>query len=147
MSREPRNPPPTTSSFEPAKRGISGALERGRLRLLEWEQSGTLISADQFAGLAGVPVTALPEAEARHELFSLTVDGRTLYPAELLKLEPEVATVVCYALGDLDGASKLVFLLRGHGALSGKTVADAVSQGRLDQVIALAQAFSRDTTS
>jgi hypothetical protein len=42
-------------------------------------------------------------------------------------------------LGDIDPASKLIFLKRKHGALGGSTPADAVEKGKLVDVVRLAK--------
>lgn len=72
-------------------------------------------------------------------MFSVTVDSRRYYPAELLKLERAAVAAVCIALTDADAAGKLVFVLRKHGGLAGMTVAEAVAAGRLERVTQLAE--------
>jgi len=49
--------------------------------------------------------------------------------------------VLCRALSGDDEASKLVFLMRTHGALAGRTPAAAIAQGQLALVLQLASAW------
>jgi len=62
---------------------------------------------------------------------------------EALKLGRAELAAVVKALGDESATSKLVFLLRRHGALDGRTPAEAVDEGRLDGVLRLARAWGR----
>lgn len=121
--------------------GLRGALERGRLAQADWVRDGVVLSSAEFAARYGVTVDALLAMETRGELFSVAVGGEHFWPAELLKLEPKVAAELCRALGDEPGSGKLIFLMRGHGALAGRSVTDAVRHGQLADVLRLARAW------
>lgn len=127
----------------PSGGGRSGAAERGRAARLAWARDGTLVCAQYFAARRGLSVGELLALVARGELFSVTVEHVSLYPAELLKLSHTDAVALCSALDGEDDATKLVFLMREHGALAGRTVAESVAIGRLQQVLDLARAWAR----
>jgi len=80
-------------------------------------------------------------AEARRELFALEVDGARWYPSELLKLSPSDAAGLCRALSGDDETSKLIVLMRTHGALAGRTATAAIAQGQLARVLQLSSAW------
>ena len=68
----------------------------------------------------------------------------TASPAVLSLLNLAVAAV-CRALGDLGASEKLMFWLREHGALAGKSVAAALEAGTaLAKVERLAAAWVRE---
>ena len=59
-------------------------------------------------------------------------------------LDREAVAAVCRALGDLGASEKLMFWLRDHGALAGKSVAAALEAGAgLAKVERLAAAWAR----
>lgn len=74
-------------------------------------------------------------------LFSMIVDGKPYYVAELLKFEPTAAAALCTALGIEGPASKLIFFLRKHGMLDGMTVAQAVEVGGMREALTAAEAW------
>ena len=62
-----------------------------------------------------------------------------------LGLDREAVAAVCRALGDLGASEKLMFWLRDHGALAGKSVAAALQAGAgLAKVERLAAAWARE---
>jgi len=121
--------------------GLRGALERGRAAREAWIREEVVLPSAEFATRYGVAVAALPALESSGELFSVEVGGEPYWPAELLKLEPTVAAEICRALGDDSDSAKLMFLMRNHGALAGRSVAHAVRHGRLADVLRLARAW------
>lgn len=121
--------------------GLAGARERGRAARLAWTQDGTVLTAADYAAARGIEPSVLPELEANGELFSLDIEGGRWYPAELLKLAPDEAVVLCRELAGMDDpSSQLVFLMRTHGALAGQTVTMAIANGRLARVLQLIHA-------
>lgn len=124
--------------------GLAGALERGRAARRSWTQDGTLLSAADYAAHRGVAPAALQHFEGRGELFSLDVNGRRWYPAELLKLSAEDAAALCKELAGEEAARQLIFVMRKHGALGGQTVAEATGRGQLVHVLQLAAAWSKE---
>lgn len=59
----------------------------------------------------------------------MKIGNRLYYPQPFLNLDRESVAIVCRALGALGSGEKLMFWLRGHGALAGKTVAAALDAG------------------
>lgn len=100
-----------------------------------------LLPSAEFAARYGVAVEVLPALESKGELFRVEVGGETYWPAELLELEPGVVAELCRALGVESGDAKQIFLMRSHGALAGRSVADAVRNGQLADVLRLARAW------
>lgn len=116
--------------MKPATGGLTGAIARGEQVKREWTKDGTLLTPRTFARRRQTTVDELLNAEARGELFSMRVEGRPYYVAELLKFAPAAAAALCVALGTEDPASKMIFLMRKHGMLDGKTVAEAFRMRR-----------------
>ena len=129
---------------ERATGGLTSALGRGLTARLAWTHDGTLLTATDYAAARGIPPPALPELEALGELFSLDIEGARWYPSELLKLSPDVADAVCRAMAGDEPARQLVFIMRKHGALAGRTVTEAVAQGLLSDVLRLAHAWRQE---
>lgn len=125
----------------PATGGFEDAMARGRDVKREWTRDGTLVTPEVFAQARGVSVQDLRDVEAAGTLFSMVVDDASYYLAELLKFAPADAAAVCLALGGEEPASKVIFFMRKHGMLGGKTVAQAVEGGRLDAVLSAAEAW------
>ena len=71
----------------------------------------------------------------------MLVDGQSYYAAELLRFKPEDAAALCAVLGTEDPASKMIFLMRRHGMLEGKTVAEAVEGGGMREALTAAEAW------
>lgn len=115
----------------------------GKTRLINWTRDGTLVPADTVAQNWGVSPHTVDAARERGEIFSLWLSGAHWYPREALRYERPVLSAICHALGDVDSSSKLLFLLRTHGALGGKTVNQAIENGMLDRVIELAKSWGR----
>ena len=135
---------PRASAAEPAaaQAAVQRAVARGEARLVGWTQDGTLIDSAQLARAWGVRRQTLDAARGRGEVFSLWIKGQHWYPAELLKFERAVFARLHAALGAIDPSSKLIFLLHRHGALGGRTPAEAAAGGLVEEVVRLAAAWS-----
>ena len=71
--------------------------------------------------------------------------SRLYYPQSFLDLGRETVAQVCRALGDIGPSEKLMFWLRDHGALAGKSVAAALETGvPVAKVERLATAWARE---
>jgi len=116
---------------------------RGEARLVSWTQDGTLVPVSEVESTWGIKRQSVDAARERKEIFSVFVRGQHWYPAEALKFDRESIAAVVRALGDEHASSKLVFLLRRHGELGGRTPAEAVEQGMLQDVLRAAAALSR----
>jgi hypothetical protein len=116
----------------------SRAEARGEARLVRWTQDGTLVGGATVETAWGVKRQTVDAARERGEIFSVWVKGKHWYPSDTLKFERSSLAAINRALGNVDPSSKLLFLLRTHGALGGQTPAEAVVNGKLDDVLRLA---------
>lgn len=114
------------------------AAMRGEARLVNWTQDGTLLEGSKLEAAWGVKRQTVDAARRRGEIFSVWVKGMHWYPGEVLKFDRATLAKINGALGDIDPSSKLLFLLRKHGALGAQTPADAVADGKLEDVMRLA---------
>jgi hypothetical protein len=121
----------------------TSAEMRGEARLVNWTQDGTLVSGSAVESAWSVRRQTVDAARERGEIFSVWVKGKHWYPGEALKLERRALKMINRALDNADPSSKLLFLLRKHGALHGKTPAEAVGGGMLDDVLRLATEWDR----
>lgn len=119
------------------------AEARGEARLVKWIQDGTLVEGSKVEAAWGVKRQTVDAARERGEIFSVWVKSKHWYPGEALKLERSALAAVNRALGDVDPSSKLLFLLKQHGALGGHCAADAIAHGHLDDVVRLASGWAR----
>lgn len=131
-------PPAGAASADAVRR----AQARGEARLVTWTHDGTLVAGTDVCKAWDIKRQTLDAARARGEVFSLWVKGQHWYPAEMLKFERPTFARIHAALGDIDPSGKLLFLLHRHGALGGRTPADACPD-RLDEVLRLAASWSR----
>lgn len=123
------------------ERSIEAALERGASTLNRWTQDGTLIATRQLAKAWGQDLQAVQAAVQRGELFEVWVDEAPYCPAAFVALGIEATAMVCQTLSGLTASAKLVFLMRGHDALNGQTVLQALKSGtRMDRIEELASA-------
>ncbi|MCW5665471.1 MAG: hypothetical protein KIT35_16685 [Piscinibacter sp.] len=122
-----------------AEGGLRGAVERGHSAQRAWIRDGVLVSRGEFAAARGVTPEQLEVMKTEGELFTIVVDGEDWWPADLLKLSPSEAAYVCLALRMHEDAVKLLFLVRKHGALAGRTVVEAIHAGLLRRVLSLAR--------
>ena len=133
-----------TSSEEPGAEAYDAAVQRGEERRAAWTRDGTLVSGAELAARWGRSRQALDQACARHELFNLKVGNRLWYPAVFLQHGAAEVRAVCRALGEGDPASMLVFWLRPHGGLGGRTVSEAIEARQLERVVELARAWAEE---
>ena len=91
------------------------------------------------------PHLALAPAADRGEIFGVKVGNRLYYPQAFLGMDREAVAAICRALGDLGANEKLMFWLREHGPIAGKSVAAALEAGTaLTKVERLATAWARE---
>ena len=124
--------------------GLAGSSARGQDTISRWVREGQLVLSADFAKGWGVSRQALDQAVVRGELFSIKSGNKRFYLESLMHLDrPDVARV-CRALGRADGVEKLVFWMREHGGLAGKTAVDAVKKRKVDRVVELAEAWAEE---
>lgn len=121
------------------KKATHEALARGEMRLVKWTKDGTLVDSRWLCNEWGLTRQGLDKARDRGEIFSVRVKGLHYYPAEAAHFARDDLARINHALGNIDAASKLVFLKRKHGALAGGTAAEAVEKGRLMDVLRMAK--------
>lgn len=122
--------------------GYPGSVARGLRAREDWIRQGILVQTNEFAAACGLTVETLLARRAAGDVFSVHVDDNDWWPAELLKLAPTDARDLCQHLAFADESSKLVFLMRRHGALGGRTVVQASAEGQMGDVLRLAKAWS-----
>jgi len=123
---------------------IEAAEKRGHETYVRWTRDGTLLSSTEFAPRWGVTRQALEQAVERGELFSLKVGNRRYYPSVFLSLTRPLVAEITRTLGSADADEKLIFMLRTHGGLGGRSIAEAVSAGMEDRVLNLAQSWAEE---
>ena len=125
--------------------GLAGATARGEAARVQWVKDGLVVPGQQLAQAWGLTRQALAPAADRGEVFAVKVGNRLYYPQAVLGMDREAVAAICRALGDIGAGEKLMFLLRDHGALAGKSVAAALEAGTgLAKVERLAAAWARE---
>ncbi|MCP5285413.1 MAG: hypothetical protein H6933_10980 [Burkholderiaceae bacterium] len=124
-----------------AELGFEAARTRGADAQRGWVRDEVVLPAAVFAKRRSVRERDLVQLTAKGALFSVAVDGAEHYPAALLELSQNDVVALCQALSWSDSSGKLIFLMRRHGALGGQTVSEAISAGRLFEVLQLARAW------
>ena len=125
--------------------GFAGAAARGEAARVQWVKDSLVVPGERLAQAWGLTRQALAPAADRGEVFAVKVGNRLYYPQAFLGMDREAVAAVCRALGDLGASEKLMFWLREHGALAGKSVADALEAGTaLAKVERLAAAWARE---
>lgn len=125
--------------------GLAGAVARGEAARVQWVKDGLVVPGEQLAQAWGLTRQALAPAADRGEVFAVKVGNRLYYPQAFLGMDREAVARVCRGLGELSASEKLMFWLRDHGALAGKSVAVALEVGvPLAKVERLAVAWARE---
>jgi hypothetical protein len=125
--------------------GLAGATARGEAARVQWVKEGLVAPGEQLAQAWGLTRQALAPAAERGDVFAVKVGNRLYYPQAFLNMEREAVATVCRALGNLGSSEKLMFWLREHGTLAGKSVAAALEAGvSVAKVERLAAAWARE---
>lgn len=125
--------------------GLAGATARGEAARVQWIKEGLVVPGEQLAQAWGLTRQALAPAAERGEVFAAKIGNRLYYPQAFLSLDRDTVARVCRALGDIGASEKLMFWLRDHGALAGKSVARALEAGTpVARVERLAAAWARE---
>jgi hypothetical protein len=133
------------NQHSPTTGGLAGATARGEAARVQWVKDGLVVPGEQLAQAWGLTRQALAPASDRGEVFAVKVGNRLYYPQAFLAMDREAVAAICRALGDLGASEKLMFWLRDHGALAGKSVAAALEAGTgLAKVERLAAAWARE---
>ena len=133
------------NSYAQAIGGLAGATARGEAARVQWVKDGLVVSGEDLAQAWGLTRQALAPAADRGEVFAVKIGNRLYYPQAFLVMDREAVASICRALGDLGASEKLMFWLREHGALAGKSVAAALEAGTgLAKLERLAAAWARE---
>lgn len=132
-------PAPWTRDLAPAGQI---ATKKGEELLVRWTQDGHLIDGKSLSAAWSISRQALDKARERGDIFSIKVGGQHYYPAEVLKLTRADIADINRRLDGVDACSKMIFLMRTHGALTGLTPARAIEQGMRDDVLRLASSWA-----
>jgi len=133
------------NSYAQAIGGLAGATARGEAARVQWVKDGLVVSGEDLAQAWGLTRQALAPAADRGEVFAVKIGNRLYYPQAFLGMDREAVASICRALGDLGASEKLMFWLREHGALAGKSVTAALDAGTgLAKVERLAAAWARE---
>ncbi|WP_088284668.1 hypothetical protein [Ideonella sp. A 288] len=144
-SAAPAKLPSANASQALASGGLAGATARGEAARVKWIKDGLVVPGQQLAQAWGLTRQALAPAADRGEVFAVKIGNRLYYPRAFLGLDRAAVAAVCRALGDLGASEKLMFWLREHGALGGKTVTSALDAGvAMAKVERLAAAWARE---
>ena len=129
----------------PVAAGLAGAVARGEAARVQWVKDGLVVPGEQLAHAWGLTRQALAPAADRGELFAVKVGNRLYYPRAFLDLDRDAVATVCRSLGQLGPSEKLMFWLRLHGALAGKSVTAALEAGvPVARVARVAAAWARE---
>jgi hypothetical protein len=135
----------TTQRKHPANSDASRqAAARGEARLVKWSRDGTLVDGKRLADAWGMTRQGLDKARERGDIFSVRVGGLHYYPEQAEHFTRADLAQVNRALGGIDPNSKLIFLKRQHGALGGRTPAEATEAGHLADVLRLARDWANN---
>ena len=131
----------------PTRGGLVAAQVRGVAARARWIEEGLVVSGPQLAQAWGIRLETLVMAAASGEVICIAIDGSEYFPKALLSLDRLTAGAICLALRQLQDTEKLMFWLRDHGALGGRSVAAALGAGTpTAKVTALAEAWARERT-
>lgn len=112
---------------------------------MQWIIDGLVVPGAQLAQAWGLTRQALAAAAGRSEVCAVKIGNRLYYPRAFLGMDRVTVAAICRALGDLGNSEKLMFWLRDHGALAGRSVAAALEAGvALAKVERLAAAWARE---
>lgn len=135
----------TDNEKSQATGGLAGATARGEAARVQWVKDGLVVPGEQLAQAWGLTRQALAPAAERGDVFAVKVGNRLFYPRAFLGMDREAVAAICRALGSLGASEKLMFWLRDHGALAGKSVAAALEAGiSLAKVERLASTWARE---
>lgn len=143
--RSPDAASPARRPADPGRGGLNGATVRGEAARVQWIKDGLVVAGEQLAQAWGLTRQALALAAERGEVFAVKIRNRLYYPQGFLALDRDTVASVCRALGDIGASEKLMFWLRDHGVLGGKSVARALEAGTpVARVERLATAWARE---
>ncbi|HRO58487.1 MAG TPA: hypothetical protein PK177_04860 [Burkholderiaceae bacterium] len=131
-------------AFDEGRFPVSDAPARSEDVARRWVDDGLLVSADELGRAWHRKRQSLEQACDRGELFRIRVGGRWYYPAVFRVLMADDVGRVSRAMAGVDPVSQFIFWSRTHGALGGRTIAQALDAGEGTRAVALAAALGEE---
>lgn len=110
--------------------------------LERWSRDGTLVPGTTLCASWGVALEVLDQAIAQGKLFAVPVAGKQHCLGLLGGHRIELVAQVCRALKGIEPSGQLIFWMRRHGGLGGKTVSEALHDDQIERVLELAKAWA-----
>jgi hypothetical protein len=129
---------------EQAEAVLDEARAQGQALIHFWILQRKLIPTHELAAAWRITGAALHAAQKRNDLFSFKHANRLYYPGVFRDLESDSVYRVCHALGTAAPSQKLLFWMREHGGLAGRTPGEALAQGKLERVLQIAEAWAEE---
>lgn len=128
-----------------AERIAEAAQRKGAERLEQRVRQQSLLEPAELSARLGWTRQALSKALAARRIFFVEVKGARYYPSFFAddRYERRHVEAVSKLLGDLPGASKLLFMTTPKASLEGLTPLQALEQGRPLPVKAAAESFAQ----
>jgi hypothetical protein len=124
------------------------ALERQEQEQRQTEiEAGQLVPVSILVERLNITPQAISTARKKNRMFALKgPSGRLQYPAFFANAayDREVLEQVCMTLGDLPAGSKWDFFMSPKISLGGKSPLDALAKGKVEAVLAAANAFREE---
>lgn len=117
------------------------AVRRGEMLLESWIKDKTLINADSLAFAWKIKTQEVENMQENGSLFALHIEGQNYYPQLMTNLPIEDAIKINKAFDiSVDPSTKVIFLMRKHGSLGGKTVVQAANE-QMESIIDIARSW------
>ncbi len=125
--------------------GLAAAVRRGEAARVQWVTDGLVMAGEDLAAVWGLTRQALVAAAQRNTLVAVKINNRLYYPRAFEGLNRDDIAVVCRALGAISASEKMMFWLRNHGSLAGKSAPEALNAGvPVQKLERLAHAWARE---
>lgn len=109
-----------------------------------WIADELLVGSTALSAAWRCTCQTLEQACERDELFSLKITGRRWYPASAQDLDATAVKRVCSALSGMEPVAKFITWETKHGSLGGRTLAQSIAAGRVDDAVRLAQLVANE---
>ena len=117
-------------------------LAAGEARLVLWSEDGTLLRQTDLATHFGISSQALDTRHRKGEFSSILVRGKRYVPAAFKDLEMADIRAVSGELAGLSDSVQLLFWLTPQDLLDGRTAAQAMQTGEVEQARRAAQGWA-----
>ncbi len=117
-------------------------LAAGEARLVLWSGDGTLLRQTDLATHFGISSQALDARHRKGEFSSILVRGKRYVPAAFRDLEMANIRTVSGELAGLSDSVQILFWLTPQDLLDGRTAAQAIQTGEVEQARRAAQGWA-----